>query len=348
MREIKKMENLDDVLPYLKLGDGEEILFAKRFEGFSLQIKCLAKYHEPEKFPEHLITTKKDWYIFDQIDIITNFRLIKFGINYNYTEEDRVTPISDIFHHENLFLWVNLEDIIDYKVDYSVGNKGAMGFKFFGKGKLKVKERPLNFTGYNYEEYCQLKDIVIKLLKFEPQEIDKEEDKKIRNILNINKIISNVMFLGLCFLGWIIIPSTFPKFSQNPTVSFFQYSFFGLYVVCWVFDFLLITISYLILLKKYGENKYATFKKINYVWYIGPSISVYFFFLMVMILVSELLLLNFIDNGFLALSIAIGFWTITTILAVYFIFTPGKRKKERKKPLIRKFKQYKIYLQKMK
>ena len=112
------MENIDDVLPYLQLRDGEKFLFVKQFEGKSLQIKYLEKYHEPEKFPEHLITIKKDSYEFDQFEIITNFRLIKFGINYNYMEEDRITPISEIFHHENLFVWVNIEDIIEYKVHF--------------------------------------------------------------------------------------------------------------------------------------------------------------------------------------------------------------------------------------
>ena len=54
-----------------------------------------------------------------------------------------------------------------------------MGFKFFGKGRLKVKERPLHFTGYNYEGFCQIKNIVVNTFKFEQQEIDQEEDKEI-------------------------------------------------------------------------------------------------------------------------------------------------------------------------
>jgi len=112
------MGNIDDVLPYLQLRDGEKLLFVKLFEGNELQIKYLEKYHEPEKFPKHLITIKKDRYEYDQFDIITNFRLIKFGLNHNYMEEDGVTPISEIFHNENLFLWVNLEDIDDFKVHF--------------------------------------------------------------------------------------------------------------------------------------------------------------------------------------------------------------------------------------
>ncbi len=345
------MEKIDDVLPYLNLRDGEEILFVKRFERKEdLPIRWLAKHHEPEKFPEHLITIKEDYYFFDQIDIITNFRLIKFGINYIYMEEDRVTPISEIFHHENLFLWVNLEDIDDYKVDFGSDSiSGVMGFKFFGKGRLKVKERPLHFTGYNYEEYCQIKNIVVKWLKYEQQEIDKVEDKKIQEIIKLNKDIFKGMFIGLIILGiMIILPIIFPKNPQDFTVSFFYYSLIGLYVFYMLFFLLFNTIHIGILLKKYEKKSFFTLMKKTFTWYQAPVISVLVFFLEFMILMNELALLDYIDNGFIALSISIGFWTITTILAVVFTYTPGKRKKERKKPLIRKFKQYKIYLQKMK
>ncbi len=325
MREIKKMENLDDVLPYLKLGDGEEILFVKRFEG-ALPVEWLAKYHEPEKFPEHLITIKKDHYFFDQIDIITNFRFIKFGINYNYMEEDRVTPISEIFHHENLFLWVNLEDIIDYKVNFKIEKSGDMGFKFFGKGRMKVKERPLNFTGYNYEEYCQVKDIGVTYLKFEQQDIDKEEDKNIKKIIKKNIQIFIEMFIGLLFLSLFIIPSTFPKYSQNPTVSFFQYSLFGLYAVYMLFFLLYNIITQGILLKKYQKKSFFTLMKLNYAWYQGPTYSGVFFIYGVGILLIEGLLLLFIDNGWLALSISIGFWTIAAILGELYESRSRKKK----------------------
>ena len=280
------MEYLDDVLHYLKLGDGEEILFVKRFEG-ALPVEWLAKYHEPEKFPEHLITIKKDHYFFDQIDIITNFRFIKFGINYNYMEEDRVTPISEIFHHENLFLWVNLEDIIDYKVNFKIEKSGDMGFKFFGKGRMKVKERPLNFTGYNYEEYCQVKDIGVTYLKFEQQDIDKEEDKKILKIIKKNIHISNVMFFGLFILGWIILPSRIPSATQTPAVSFLDYSIGGLYLVYMLFFLLYNIITQGILLKKYQKKSFFPLMKLKYAWYQGPTYSGVFFIYGIGILIIE-------------------------------------------------------------
>ena len=79
-----------------------------------------------------------------------------------------------------MFVWVNLEDIIDFNVHFELvkDGYGGMGFKFIGKGRLIVKKRPLHFTGYNYEEYCQVKNILVKLLKFEWQEIDNNEDMK--------------------------------------------------------------------------------------------------------------------------------------------------------------------------
>ncbi|MHA1473868.1 MAG: hypothetical protein ACTSRX_02365 [Promethearchaeota archaeon] len=324
------MENIDDVLPYLNLKDGEEILFVKQFEG-GIFIKYLKKYHEPEKFPEHLIKIKKDCYEFDQFDIITNFRLIKFGINYNYMKEDNITPLSEIFHHENLFLWVNLEDIIDYKVNFKVDRDGHLGFKFFGKGRLNVKERPLNFFGYNYEEYCQVKDIVVKRLKFEPQEIDKEEDKNIQKIIKKNELISSVTFVGLVFLGWIIAFSTFPTDTQGPTVSFFQYSLFGLHVVYTLFFLVFNTITYGILIKKYQKKKFFTLMKLYYAWYQGPYYSGFFFTLGVAILMIEGFLLLFIDNGWLALSISFGFLTIVVVLSYVYESHSRKKKKQTKK-----------------
>ena len=324
------MENLDDILPYLKLRDGEEILFTKRFEG-DFPIRWLAKYHEPETFPEHLIAIKKDRYIYDQIDIITNFRLIQFGINYNYMEEDRVTPISEIFHHENLFLWVNLEDIIDYKIDFGINVGGVMGFKFFGKGRLKVKEKPLHFTDYNYEEYCQIKDIVVKLLKFERQEIDKEEDKKIQKIIEKNKVMFFAMFIGLIILGSKIIDLIIPIDTQDPIRSFLHYSLGGLYVVYMLFFLLLNIITIRILLKKYKTKTFFTLMKIDFAWYLGPAFSAVFFALGFGILILETALLTFIDNELLALSITIGFWTIIMILAVVVDLHYRKKKKSKTK-----------------
>ena len=328
------MEKIDDVLPYLNLRDGEEILFVKRFERKEdLLIKRLPEYYEPEKFPGHLITIKKDNYFFSQIDIITNFRLIKFGLNYIHMKQDG-TPISEIFHHENLFLWVSLEDIMDYNVDFGEDIVGTMGFKFFGKGRLKVKERPLHFTGYNYEEYCQIKDIVVRWLKYEQQEIDEEEDKKIQKIIKRNKDLFNWVFIGLIIHGIIlIIPLIIPSAANDFTVSFLYYSIIGLYVVYMLFFLLFNTIHIGIQRKKYKEKSFFTLMKINFAWYHGPAISGVIFILGFMIYMLELLLLNFIDNKWLALSISIGFWTITTILAVAFDLRSWKKKKRAKEAI---------------
>jgi len=328
------MENIDDILPYLNLRDGEEILFGKHFDG-GMPIDWLKKYHDPEKFPEHLIKIKKNYYDFDQFDIITNFRLIKFGINYAYMKEDNMTPLSEIFHHENLFLWVNLEDIIDYKVNFKIDRDGHLGFKFFGKGRLKVKEKPLHFFGYNYEEYCQVKDIVVKHLKFEKQEIEKEEDKNIQKIIKKNESISSVTFFGLVILSWIIIPSTFPAYSQNSTVSFLQYSLFGVYVVYMLFFLVFNTIIHRILIKKHQKKKFFTLMKLYYAWYQGPWYSLTFFMLGVGILMIEGFLLLFLDNGWLALSISVVFWTIIAILAEIYESNSRKTKDQKKKATIK-------------
>jgi len=323
------MENLDDIIPYLKLREGEEILFVKRFKG-DLPIKWLTKYHEPEKFPEHLITIKKDYYFFDQIDIITNFRLIKFGINYNYMEEDRVTPISEIFHHENLFLWVNLEDIIDFKVDFGINGVGTMGFKFFGKGRLKVKERPLHFIGYNYEEYCKIKDIAVKIFKFELQEIDQEEDKEIQKIIEKNDNINIWMFIGVIIIGFLIVPPIFPSESQDYQSKFIDYTIAGLFVFYILFFLLFNIIIHYILLKKHVEKTFFTLMKIDFAWHIGPTISVILFVIEFMILAGDLLLLNFIDKEWIALLISIGFWIFVIIFAVAIDLLTRKKKKRKR------------------
>jgi len=305
------MENLDDVLPYLNLRDGEEILFVKHFDG-GFPIKCLKKYHEPEKFPEHLIKIKKDYYEFDQFDIITNFRMIKFGINYNYMEEDNITPLSEIFHHENLFVWVNLEDIIDYEVNFKIDKSGHMGFKFFGKGRLKVKERPLNFTGYNYEEYCQVKDIMVKNLKFELQEIDKKEDKNIQKIIKRNKKIDTVISLGLFIFAYFVMPFFSPKNISDPKTKFFRYSIIGMYAVYILFFLVFNFITQVSLLKKYEKKSFFTLIKLNYAWYQGPVYSGVFL----------------IYGVGVALSISVGFWTIIAILAE--VYESNSRKKKKK------------------
>jgi len=303
------MENLDDVLPYLNLRDEEEILFAKHFDG-GFPIKWLKKYHEPEKFPEHLIKIKKDYYEFDQFDIITNFRMIKFGINYNYMEEDNITPLSEIFHHENLFVW------------------GHMGFKFFGKGRLKVKERPLNFTGYNYEEYCQVKDIMVKNLKFELQEIDKKEDKNIQKIIKRNKKIDTVISLGLFIFAYFVMPFFSPKNISDPKTKFFRYSIIGMYAAYILFFLVFNFITQVSLLKKYEKKSFFTLIKLNYAWYQGPVYSGVFLIYGVGILLIERLLLLFIDKGWVALSISVGFWTIIAILAE--VYESNSRKKKKK------------------
>ena len=320
------MENLDDILPYLNLRDGEELLFVKRFEG-GIPIIWLAKYHEPEKFPEHLIKIKKDYYFFDQIDIITNFRLIKFGINYNYMEEDGITNISEIFHHENLFLWVNLEDIIDFEVDFSIiEGKGFMGFKFIGNGRLKVKERPLRFTSYNYEEYCQVKDIVIKLLNFGRQDIDKEEDKNIKKIIKKNKVIFRDMFIVLLILSFCIIALISPIDTQDPVGIFLLHPFIGVYMVYVLFFLLFNPITLLILVKKYKTKRFFTLMKRDFAWYLGPNLSAFFFVIMIGVLVLYGALSNSMDNKLVALSISVGSWTITVILIFVIAHFIEKRK----------------------
>jgi len=321
------MENIDDVLPYLQLRDGEKFLFVKQFEGKSLQIKYLEKYHEPEKFPEHLITIKKDMYEYDQFDIITNFRLIKFGLNLSYMEEDGVTPISDIFHHENLFLWVNLEDIDDFKVNFGTNFGGTMGFDFIGKGRLKVKEKLLPFTGYNYEEYSQVKDIAVKWFKFEPQEIEKEKEKAIQKIFKENNNIIIWMFIGLLILGREIAVPIFPI---DPTISFLRYSISLLYVVYMLFFLLFNYIINKIFRKKQKEKKFFTLMKIDFAWHLGPVISIIVLMSLGMILLIEFFLLIFIANEWLALSIAIGSWILVMILAVAFDLKNRKKKKNKK------------------
>ncbi len=326
------MEKLDDELPYLKLREGEKFLFVKQFEEGGIPIKGLAKGYDPEPFPEHLIKITDDWVKYDRYDIITNFRLIKFAINDNYMEEDGVTPISEIFHHEHAFIWVNLEDIIDYKVDIRLGSygSGVMGFKFFGKGRLKVKEHPLDFTGYNYEEYCQVKDIVVKLLKFEQQEVAEEEDKKIQKIIKKNKNIVYWMFIGLIIFGGYIILPIFPSDTQNSAKRFMQVSLIGLYVVYMVFFLLLNFITYRILLKKYKKKRFFTLMKVDFAWYIGPGISAVVIILVFGILLMELGLLSIIGNEWLAFLISVGFWTIAVILIVMFDLNSRKKKKAKK------------------
>ncbi len=322
------MENLDDVLPYLKLRDGEEILFLKRFEG-AIPITWLAKYHEPEKFPEHLITIKKDHYFFDQLDIITNFRLIKFGINYNYMEEDTITPLSENFHHENLYLWVNLEDINDYKVHFElVKGGGGMGFKFFVKGRLIVKERPLHFTGYNYEEYCQVRDIGVKLLKFDRQEIDKNEDMKIQNIIKNSDNISATMLVAILIIGMYIFVLSTPIDAQNLSEFILFHPFLSLYIVYFLFFLLFNIITHWILLKKHKEKKFFTLMKIYYAWYIGPWYSLMFFMLVIGVLMVYGGLSSVMDSKLVALLISVGFWAIAVVFA--YAIQLLIRKKEKK------------------
>ena len=99
------MENITELKPYLNLREGEEILFVTRKnEDWFLPIKNLYKYHEPEKFPEELITKKKKNYVYHPADIITNFRIIRFGLSFNYVKEEQITPISEVFHLENFIL----------------------------------------------------------------------------------------------------------------------------------------------------------------------------------------------------------------------------------------------------
>ncbi|QEE15532.1 hypothetical protein DSAG12_01358 [Promethearchaeum syntrophicum] len=326
------MENLDDVLPYLKLRDGEEILFAKRFEG-AIPITWLAKYHEPEKFPEHLITIKKEHYFFDQLDIITNFRLIKFGINYIYMEKDRVTPLSEIFHHENLFLWVNLEDIIDFNVHFELvkDGYGGMGFKFIGKGRLIVKENPLHFTGYNYEEYCQVRDIAVKLLKFDKQEIDKNEDMKIQEIIkNVDKM-SVPMFLGVIIIGLFVFVLSTPIDAQNLSEFILFHPFVSLYAVYMLFFLLFNIITRWILHQKSKEKKFFTLMKFSFAWYIGPGYSLAFFGIGIGVLMVYGGLSSVMDNKLIALLISLGFWELVLVFAFGFDIYIHKKKKKSKK-----------------
>ena len=326
------MGDINDVLPYLNLRDGEEILFVKHFDG-GMPIKWLKKYHEPEKFPEHLIKIKKDYYEFDQFDIITNFRMIKFGINYIYMEEDNITPFSEIFHHENLYLWVNLEDIDDFDVQFElVQGGGGMGFKFFGKGRLKVKKNPLHFTGYNYEEYCQVKDIVVNLLKFDRQEIDKNEDMKIQNIIKKSVKISVELYLGLLIIGLCMVPFIIQSDVQNLLELILFLPFISLYIVYFLFFLLFNIITHWILLKKYKEKKFFTLMKIDYAWYLGPAYTASFFGLGIGVLMGYGGLSSIMDSKLVALLISVGFWAIVLVLAYGFalLYYRKKKKKEKK------------------
>ena len=326
------MENIDDILPYLKLSDGEEILFVKRFEG-ALPVTWLAKYHEPEKFPEQLITIKNDHYFFDQLDIITNFRLIKFGINYNYMEKDYITPLSEIFHHENLFVWVNLEDIIDFNVHFELvkDGYGGMGFEFIGKGRLIVKKRPLHFTGYNYDEFCQVRDIGVKLLKFDRQEIDKNEDMKIQKIIKESIKISGQMLIGVIIIGlFVFVPST-PIEAQNLSEFILFHPFVSLYAVYMLFFLPFNIITHWILLKKYKEKKFFTLMKVNFAWYLGPGFSAGILGMVFAILMIYAIFSNLMDNKLVALLISIGLLIFLLILGVKIDSLIGKKKKKKKK-----------------
>ncbi len=100
------MENIDNLKPYLNLWKGEEILFINRFDDdLFLPIEELYKYHEPEDFPKELITKKKKNYVYRPIDIITNLRIIQFGLNFQYVKKDQVTPISEVIHTQASILY---------------------------------------------------------------------------------------------------------------------------------------------------------------------------------------------------------------------------------------------------
>ena len=171
---------------------------------------------------------------------------------------------------------------------------------------------------------------MVKLLEFELQDIDKDEDNNIQKIIKINKYFDNGMFIVLAILGWIIIPSTFPKNSQNSTVSFLQYSLFGVHMVCFLFYFVYTYITQVSLIKKYHKKKFFTLMKLYYAWYQGPWYSLTFFILGVGILMIEGFLLLFIDNGWLALSISVIFWTIIVILGEVIESNSRKKKKKKK------------------
>ena len=183
------MENINDLKQYLNLQEGEEILFINRHYGESLiPINNLSIYHEPEKFPKQLITKRKKNYAYHPIDIITNFRIILFRLNSNYIKQDQITPVSEVFHFDNFILWINNEDILDYKIKFADFYLKETQFIFYHKDGIKALKSPIIIGCHKYENYLRVKELSINLFKFKKEVINLKEQREIDSIINSNKI----------------------------------------------------------------------------------------------------------------------------------------------------------------
>ncbi len=328
------MKNIDDLKPYLNLRDGEEILFVTRKnEDWLLPIKNLYKYHEPEKFPEELITKKKKNYVYQPADIITNFRIIRFGLSFKYVKEDQITPISEVFHFENFIIWINNEDILDFDIDIGYYMSKAISFIFYIKGGIRDQENSIYINCFKYKKYLQIKELGINLFKFKKEEIDQAEQKRIGRIIGNNKEYFYWGLIILVFLGIFV-----NKFvNRDVTIDFIQnmftYSSIILYFayIAFFLIFSIININNLQKTRKSGDFLKLMDVDLPYflgpVWYKGPIIYTLAMALELLIIFIEVTIYIFVEEDFIMKILWAGMIVFVMILVSIIMYTDKKNEK---------------------
>ena len=328
------MENIPELLPYLNLREGEEILLINRYKNaLHLPINQLYKYHEPEKFPEKLIIIRKEEYVYYPIDIITNFRIIQLGLNFRYLKNDGLTPISEAIHIENLILWINNEDILDFEINFGGYSINTIQINFFYQVGIRSQKNPLYIKFYNYKNYLRAKELSKDLFKFGKEEVDQEEQQKINEIISLNKNIFIWGLVGLLLLGLALLAIVNLDSSLEFEMVMLNYSTVIIYTLYFIFYLLF----YIINLKKLQKIRKSEdfFKLIEkaYAWYHVPWKSFIFFVIGVIIVSFELIFSYFTENIFFIQLMMIGMFSSLALL----VFMTDYRDKKRKKKLLQAF-----------
>ena len=328
-----------ELLPYLKLKESEEILTINQYtEKKTLAAKELAKYHDPDAIPKkyfpikeknlELFRGKQKYYEYQEIEVITNYRVIFLGLNLNYLKEDGITPISDIFHVDNYLIWINNEDIDECDIELGEGIwKGISAcLNFYHDEGENVKLFPMRIVCSDYSSYLKLKETLINPLGLNPTKIKYQEQQRMRAIRGFNRSFNIYGTLILVFLG-IFLYSKMIDDEITFSMNYFDLGLFGSYVIF----FISYNIYWNRTLKKDKET-FFEFTGKDFTWYKGPIVNFFVFIMCGIVVFLDMAYSGIISNDIFSFLASLG------SLAVFFGFAmllgtiiENRKKKTQKK-----------------
>ncbi len=326
-----------DLIPYLKLREAEEILHINKYsEKKILWIDELAKYHDPDAIPKKFFQIteknygifqggKKKYYEYNEIEIVTNYRVFFMGLNLNYLKEDGITPISEIFHLDNFLIWVNNEDIEEVDIECGEGLwKGiSICFNFYHDEGDKVKLFPMRIVCSDYSGYLKLKETLIYPLGLNPTKIKFQEQQRMHAIRRFNGQFNFYGTILLVVFGVFL----FTKMIDEDISFNMNYIDFGLYCVYVVF-FISFNYYWNRTLKKDKET-FFSFANMDFTWFKGPLVNFLVFVLCGIIIFGDMGYSLIITNQILSLLASIGSLAVLMGLSMLIGTIVEKSKKKK-------------------